>query len=84
MGSVSGRVLELLFLGSAVAMTVIEYIAGLLCLKVLKVHLWDYRNDRGNNPGHHLPQILPDPGGSRRGLCLSDPSAHPEGAELAV
>ena len=47
----------LLFLGSAVAMTVIEYIAGLLCLKVLKVRLWDYRDDWGNIQGIICPKF---------------------------
>lgn len=44
-----------LFLGSAVAMTVIEYIAGILCLKVLKVRLWDYSDDWGNIQGIICP-----------------------------
>lgn len=40
-----------LFLAMAVAMTLIEYIAGLACLKYLKVRLWDYSNLWGNIQG---------------------------------
>ena len=39
----------------AVAMTLIEYIAGILCLKVLKVRLWDYSNQWGNLQGIICP-----------------------------
>ena len=31
-----------------IAMTAIEYVAGILCLKVFKVRLWDYSNLWGN------------------------------------
>lgn len=39
----------------AVAMTVIEYIAGILCLKVFHVRLWDYSNLWGNLQGIICP-----------------------------
>ena len=39
----------------AVAMTVIEYIAGILCLKVFKVRLWDYSDLWGNVQGLICP-----------------------------
>ena len=39
----------------AVAMTVIEYIAGILCLKVFKVRLWDYSKLWGNIQGLICP-----------------------------
>ena len=39
----------------AVAMTLIEYIAGLACLKYLKVRLWDYSNLWGNIQGIICP-----------------------------
>ena len=39
----------------AVAMTVIEYIAGILCLKVFHVRLWDYRGLWGNVQGLICP-----------------------------
>ena len=44
-----------LFLAMAVAMTLIEYIAGLACLKYLKVRLWDYSNLWGNIQGIICP-----------------------------
>ena len=39
----------------AVAMTVIEYIAGILCLKVFHVRLWDYSQLWGNIQGLICP-----------------------------
>ena len=39
----------------AVAMTVIEYIAGIFCLKYLKVRLWDYSKQWGNIQGIICP-----------------------------
>ena len=44
-----------LFAAMAVSMTVIEYIAGILCLKVLKVRLWDYSDQWGNIQGIICP-----------------------------
>lgn len=44
-----------LFIAMAVAMTLIEYIAGLACLKYLKVRLWDYSNLWGNIQGIICP-----------------------------
>jgi len=44
-----------LFLAMAVCMTLIEYIAGILCLKYLKVRLWDYSNLWGNIQGIICP-----------------------------
>ena len=44
-----------MFLLMAVAMTGIEYIAGLCCLKIMKVRLWDYRNRWGNIQGIICP-----------------------------
>ena len=38
----------LLFLGMAVSMTLIEYIAGILLLKVFRLRLWDYTRLWGN------------------------------------
>lgn len=45
----------LLFLMMAVAMTAIEYIAGIFCLRVAKVRLWDYSGNRGNIQGIICP-----------------------------
>lgn len=45
----------LLFLGMAVSMTLIEYIAGILLLKCFKLRLWDYRNLWGNLQGLICP-----------------------------
>lgn len=44
-----------LFLAMAVGMTLIEYIAGIFCLKHLKVRLWDYSNLWGNIQGIICP-----------------------------
>lgn len=46
-----------LFLLMAVSMTVIEYIAGILCLKRAKVRLWDYSNEWGNVQGIICPKF---------------------------
>ncbi|MGN0159553.1 MAG: putative ABC transporter permease [Brotaphodocola sp.] len=45
----------MLFFFMAVCMTIIEYAAGVFCLKVLKVRLWDYSNCRGNLQGIICP-----------------------------
>ena len=44
-----------MFLFMAVAMTGIEYIAGLCCLKITKVRLWDYSDQWGNIQGIICP-----------------------------
>lgn len=44
-----------LFFAMAVGMTLIEYIAGVLCLKYFKVRLWDYSNLWGNVQGIICP-----------------------------
>ena len=44
-----------LFLAMAVGMTLIEYIAGLFCLKYFKVMLWDYSDLWGNVQGLICP-----------------------------
>jgi len=51
--SVSGR--ALLFLGMAVSMTLIEYIAGIALLKWMKLRLWDYSMRWGNIQGLICP-----------------------------
>lgn len=45
----------LLFAAMAVGMTAIEYAAGLFCLKVFKVRLWDYSDMWGNIQGIICP-----------------------------
>ncbi len=45
------------FVLMAVCMTAIEYIAGLLALKVIKVRLWDYREEWGNIQGIICPRF---------------------------
>lgn len=47
----------LLFAVMAVCMTVIEYIAGILSLKLYKVRLWDYREEWGNIQGIICPKF---------------------------
>ena len=44
-----------LFAAMAAGMTLIEYIAGLFCLKYLKVRLWDYSDQWGNIQGIICP-----------------------------
>ena len=44
-----------LFAAMAVGMTLIEYLAGLFCLKYLKVRLWDYSDLWGNIQGLICP-----------------------------
>ena len=44
-----------LFVAMAIGMTLIEYIAGLFCLKYFKVMLWDYSNLWGNIQGLICP-----------------------------
>ena len=45
----------LLFLAMAAGMTLIEYLAGLFCLKFLRVRLWDYSGLWGNVQGLICP-----------------------------
>lgn len=47
----------LLFFIMAVFMTAIEYCAGLLCLKVARVRLWDYSDERWNLQGIICPKF---------------------------
>ncbi len=47
----------LLFLAMAVCMTAIEYVAGILVLKVAKVRLWDYSKEWGNLQGIICPRF---------------------------
>ncbi|MGN0986005.1 MAG: putative ABC transporter permease [Candidatus Enterenecus sp.] len=46
-----------LFLVMAIAMTAIEYIAGVLALRVLKVRLWDYSDEWANLQGIICPKF---------------------------
>ena len=46
---------SLLFIGMAVSMTFIEYVAGMLLLKIAKVRLWDYSMMWGNFNGLICP-----------------------------
>lgn len=46
-----------LFVIMAICMTVIEYIAGILSLKVVKVRLWDYSDEWGNIQGIICPKF---------------------------
>ena len=45
----------MLFVSMAIGMTLIEYIAGVFCLKFLKVRLWDYSDLWGNIQGIICP-----------------------------
>ncbi len=47
----------LLFFIMALAMTLIEYVTGLLCLYVLKVRLWDYSSEWANLQGLICPRF---------------------------
>lgn len=46
-----------LFFTMALCMTVIEYIAGIISLKIYKVRLWDYRNEKWNIQGIICPKF---------------------------
>ena len=46
-----------LFTVAALSMTVIEYIAGICCLKLAKVRLWDYSSEWGNINGIICPKF---------------------------
>lgn len=46
-----------LFVVMAISMTIIEYIAGILSLKLTKVRLWDYTNEWGNIQGIICPKF---------------------------
>lgn len=46
-----------LFIVIAIGLTAIEYIAGIMCLKITKVRLWDYSNLPGNIQGIICPQF---------------------------
>ena len=47
----------ILFAAMALGMTIIEFTAGIICLKFLKVRLWDYSRLRGNVLGIICPQF---------------------------
>lgn len=47
----------MLFVWMALCMTVIEYIAGIISLKIGKVRLWDYSNQWGNIQGIICPKF---------------------------
>lgn len=46
-----------LFLTMAICMTLIEYIAGIITLKITKVRLWDYTGEWGNIQGIICPKF---------------------------
>lgn len=46
-----------LFLAMAVCMTAIEYIAGIICIKIANVRLWDYTQEWGNIQGIICPKF---------------------------
>lgn len=46
-----------LFVVIAIGLTAIEYIAGIMCLKITQVRLWDYSNMPGNIQGIICPQF---------------------------
>ena len=54
-GAVWGKVLLILFMGAA--MTIMEYISGVLALKVVHVRLWDYSREWGNLQGIICPKF---------------------------
>ena len=47
----------LLFILMAIVMTIIEYIAGIIFIKGMKVKLWDYTNEWGNIQGIICPRF---------------------------
>lgn len=53
--SIGGRIA--LFAGMAASMTAIEYIAGAVSMRVIKVRLWDYSKEWGNLDGLICPKF---------------------------
>ncbi len=49
--------IAVLFPAMIICMTAVEYIAGILCLKIMKVRLWDYSSERGNIQGIICPKF---------------------------
>lgn len=47
----------MLFIFMAICMTVVEYIAGILSLKIAKVRLWDYTDEKFNIQGIICPKF---------------------------
>ncbi len=47
----------ILFAVMAICMTAIEYVTGILCLKISHVRLWDYSNERFNIQGIICPKF---------------------------
>ena len=47
----------LLFVGMAVCMTALEFVAGLIFIRHMKVKLWDYTNEKGNIMGIICPKF---------------------------
>lgn len=47
----------IMFLCMALSMTAIEYLAGILCLKWMKLRLWDYSNEWANLQGLICPKF---------------------------
>lgn len=47
----------LLFFIMSICMTLLEYLAGILCLKIFNVRLWDYSNEKFNVQGIICPKF---------------------------
>lgn len=47
----------LIFIIMAICMTAVEYIAGIISVKVFKIRLWDYSNEWGNIQGIICPKF---------------------------
>ena len=46
-----------LFIAMTICVTAVEYIAGILCIKIFKVRLWDYSSERWNIQGIICPKF---------------------------
>ena len=73
-----------LFLTGAAAMTAIEYIAGMLSLKLLHVRLWDYSGQWGNVQGIICPKFSAAWAALVAGILLPYSPIHPRRARLAL
>ena len=65
-----------LFAVMAAAVTLVEYIAGLISIKLLHVKLLGLFQAMGQYTGHNLPQIHAGLGGAERGVLFPYTSAH--------
>lgn len=73
----------LLIVVMMIALTLIEYLAGLICLKAFKVRLWNYSKVKFNIDGLICPLFFSDMGSCKRHLFVIYTFLHTKLAKLA-